>query len=230
MNIVERFIYKDTVLQRGSHHSAEKLCNPCCILRTAEGHHCFCSRAVPPGRKVFLKENNLYLLVFCDIRSLNMRDIQSVYGNRARLTEGVDNFIFGKTVVDSFLNFCKAVIEISIRNFIAATVFNLNYKYRMNLCIVLLIRILIPVNTLVLPFVGSCLKNRHIVVRCIIFGICNDNSVFQEPGRAYLGGGNFNLMNGCGFYSFNEPVKSCSCCTHSENNRHRAQLVRRTTF
>ena len=37
MNIVERFIYKDTVLQRGSHHSAEKLCNPCCILRTAEG-------------------------------------------------------------------------------------------------------------------------------------------------------------------------------------------------
>ena len=195
-----------------------------------EGHHGFCSRAVPSRRKIFFEEYYLDIPILCNARGFFIADIQAVYGNRRRsLSEGVYNLSLGEVESRSFLNLAKAIVKIGIRYTIARATQYLNNENGINVSIVLFTAILCPVIPLFFPIVCCCLKNRHIFIERTFLGIGNNDSILQKSRSTNFICRYYDFMY-CGGCSFNKTVKALGSSRHTDNNRHRSELVLGTTF
>lgn len=98
----------------------------------------------------------------------------------------MDNFVLFELVTDPFLDFCNHIVQVSVGNCAASTGANLNHKDGVDLSVMLLIRILIPVITFHLPFIGGSLQNSKLIVLFRILRIGNDNTILQQTGCAYF--------------------------------------------
>ena len=82
----------------------------------------------------------------------------------------------------------------------------------------LFISVLIPVLTLVLPFICCGLKHGHVTVLGRIIWIGDDDSIFQQTRLANLCRRNDHLMQGRAGSLTNQCIKTLSRCTHSDDN------------
>ena len=131
----------------------------------------------------------------------------------------MDNFVLFELVTDPFLDFCNHIVQVSVGNCAASTGANLNHKDGVDLSVMLLIRILIPVITFHLPFIGGSLQNSKLIVLFRILRIGNDNTILQQTGCAYFRRGYLTSVQG-GSGSGYQLVESISRRTDANNNRH----------
>ena len=181
-------------LKWSTNHTTKQLRNIGCVFCAPEGHHSFCTRAVPASGQIFFKKNNTNTAIFCDLGWLDMRHGQSVNRQCTRGTEGVYNLVFLEAIAHTLFDFRNYIVQISVRYFRTGTSADLNNKHRIYIGVVLLIGILIPVLALILPFVCCCLENGHVTVFDWILRISDYNTIFEQSGLANLGRGNNNLM------------------------------------
>ena len=206
-------------LKRCANHTSEQLRNIGCVFRTSEGHHSFCTRAVPASGQIFLKKNNTNAAIFCDLRWLDMRHGQSVNRQCARRTEGMHDFVFLEAIAHTFFDFRNYIVQIGVRYFRTGTCANLNDKHRVYIGIMLLISILIPVLALILPFVCCSLKNSHVTVFDWILRISDYNTIFKQSRLANLGRGNNNLMQRRVCCLSYKGIKTFGGRAHSDDDR-----------
>ena len=212
-------------LKRCANHTSEQLRNIGCVFCTSEGHHSFCTRAVPASGQIFLKKNNTNAAIFCDLGWLDMRHGQSVNRQCARRAESMHNFIFLEAIAHTLFDFRNYIIQISVRYFRTGTSADLDNKHRVYIGIMLLIGILIPVLTLILPFVCCSLENSHVPVFDWIFRISDYNTIFQQSRLANLSRGNNNLMQ-CRVCSLSyKGIKTLGSRAHSDDDRNGRQIL-----
>ena len=212
-------------LKRCANHTSEQLRNIGCVFRTPEGHHSFCTRAVPASGQIFFEKNNTNAAIFCDLGWLDMRHGQSVNRQCARRTESMHNFIFFEAIAHTLFDFGNYIVQIGVRYFRTGTSADLDNKHRIYIGVVLFIGILIPVLALILPFVCCSLENGHVTVFDWIFRISDYNTIFEQSRLANLGRGNNNLMQCRVCCLPDKGIKTLGSCTHSDNNRNGRQIL-----
>ena len=224
MHVVQRLVHVDVLLGGCAHHSAQKLRDIGVIHCTAEGHHNLCSRAVPSCGQRLLEENNLDALVVGNAARLAVRHIQTADLNRrCTLAEGVDDLPFQEPVAHPFLYDAKAFIQISGGDLVSAAVLHLDHKNRIYLSVVLLIAILIPVLTFLLPLIRGRLQHCHII--SAVLGVGDDDPIFQKSRCTHLVRRRPDIMRGR-LDALCQAVEALRRSRHADDHRHRRQSIR----
>ena len=141
----------------------------------------------------------------------------------------MNNLSLGKMESRSFLNLAKAIVKIGIRYTVARATQYLNNENGINVSIVLFTAILCPVIPLFFPIVRRSLKNRHIFIERAFLGIGNNDSILQKSRSTNFICRYYDFMYRGG-RSLNKAVKAFGGSRHTDNNRHRSELVLGTTF
>ena len=223
MNVVQRFIHVDMLLGGRAHHSAEQLCDVGVIYGATEGHHGLSSGAVPAGGERFLEENNLDALIVGDSAWLAVRHIQSAdLKSWSAFSECVDNLSFHETVADPFFYDPQALIQIGRGDLMSAAVLHLHDKDGVYLSVVLLIAILVPVITLMPPFVCRSLQNSHIITG--VLGVGDYDPILQKAGCTHFVRSGLHIV--CrGLNTLRQSIETLRRCGHADNYRHRGQTI-----
>ena len=224
MHVVQRLVHVDVLLGGCAHHSAQKLRDIGVIHCTAEGHHNLCSGAVPSCGQRLLKENDLDALVIGDAARLTVWHIQTADLNRRRtLAKGVDNLPLEEAVAKPLFHDAQAFVQIGCGNLMPAAVLNLDDEDRIDLSVVLLVAILIPVLTFLLPLICGCLQHCHII--SALLGVGDDDPILQKPGRTHLIRRGLHIVRS-GLDAFRQPVETLRCSRHADDHWHWQQTIR----
>ena len=141
-------------LQRGTNHASEKLGDIGGVLRVTKRHHGFRSRAVPARGKILFEEHHTDFPVVSNIRGVHMVELQAIGFNVRRLSEGMNDFIFGKMGASSRLDAGETFTDFRGGRAVLFTVFHLDDQHRAYLLGVLRLAVIVPTFALVLPLVG----------------------------------------------------------------------------
>ena len=211
-------------LQRRSDHAAKELRNIGGVLGTPEGHHGFRAGAVPAGGQVFLEEHDADAPILGNGLRLHMMHGQPVQRQIAGLTKGVYDLMLRKAPARAGLDLGKAIVQIGIGNGLARAALHLDHKHGIDLGVVLLRAVLIPMEALILPFIGGSLQHGHIVPSRSILRVSDNDAVFQKTGRAHLRRGNDRLVDrrSCPLNQRIEPLRRGG---HADDHRDRRELI-----
>ena len=220
LDVIQEFVTHDPHLQRGADHSAQELCDVGGISSDGEGHHGFCSGAVPAGRESFLKENDPDFVVSGNFGRFHMGNAQAIDLHNRTFTKTVNNFTEFERRSNLFFDFGENIFQIGVGKRTAAALAYLHHQHGIHIGIVLFIGILIPARTLFQPFLHRSFQQNDIVLLVQIVGVNNGDTVFQQAGAAHLiGGDNTGLLSNIGDIS-NQCVKPIRCGADAQNHRH----------
>ena len=123
-----------------------------------------------------------------------------------------------KRLSSSLFNFAKAFVQICGRYFSVYSWLNLNYENRANIGVMLLFSVIVPMQTLIFPFVSSSLKDGYVLINNAFFREMYLNCIFQQTGITYLLSRYDHLVQG-GKALAGKCIKSFWRCAHTNNER-----------
>ena len=167
-----------------------------------KGHHCLCSRAIPSGGKILLKEYHADISILSNIGRLLVAHIESIDSQSCcRATEGMNHLSAFQLESGTFLDLCNTIIQIGICQGITGSIQNLNDQDRIYIGVVLLKAILRPMLPLFFPIIRSGLQNSHIIIDRAFLRIGDYDPILQKPGSSHLISRHNRLVDcrGCAF-------------------------------
>ena len=108
----------------------------------------------------------------------------------------MNHLAFLKRFARAFFHFTQTFVQIGCRYFTCRAGLHLYQEYRIHMLIVLFLSIVVPMEALVLPFVGCSLEYSQVFVYSTFFWIVNLNNVLQQSRLTHL------------FRSYNHLVQS----------------------
>ena len=98
----------------------------------------------------------------------------------------MNHLAFLKRFARASFHFTQTLVQIGCRNSTRCAGLHLNQKNRAHILIMLFLGIVVPMEALVLPFVGRCLKYSQVFVYRTFFWIVNFNNVLQQSRLTHL--------------------------------------------
>ena len=117
MNVVQGIVHINVHLHWSADHTAQKLGNVGGVVRLAERHHRFCTRAIPTSGEVLFEKDYLNVAIIRNAGRLHIRDIKT--GNLqggTGLTKCVDDFASRESNASPLGNLQQAIIKVCFGN------------------------------------------------------------------------------------------------------------------
>ena len=154
-----------------------------------------------------------------------MGNVKSSNFKGSSFTEAVYYFTSFERCSYFFFNLGEYILQIGIRNRSSGSLAYLYNEYRVYIRVMLFICVLIPSTAFFLPLLYGCFQKDDIIILGRIFGVGDNNAVFEKSRTAHLVGGDYIFLQSyvCGISD--KRVESFGCCADTKNNRHRTHGV-----